>query len=80
VEDRPGHDRRYAIDAAKARHELGWKPAFDFPTALRQTIAWYLEHEAWRLAIAAEGDVRSRQGLSGEPRKAPASAAGGIDR
>ena len=64
VEDRPGHDQRYAIDASKAKRELGWTPEFDFQTALEQTISWYLDHEEWRYAVQAEGDTRSRQGLS----------------
>jgi len=68
VEDRPGHDRRYAIDASKSRRELGWQPAYDFETALTRTVAWYLDNEAWRLAIQAEGDDRSRQGLSAATR------------
>jgi dTDP-glucose 4,6-dehydratase len=64
VEDRPGHDQRYAIDASKAGRELGWTPEFDFQTALEKTIAWYLDHEEWRHAVQTEGDIRSRQGLS----------------
>jgi len=63
VEDRPGHDQRYAIDASKAKRELDWTPEYDFQTALEQTIAWYLEHEEWRRAIQTEGDTRVRQGL-----------------
>jgi dTDP-glucose 4,6-dehydratase len=47
VTDRPGHDRRYAIDATKIRRELGWKPAVEFESGLRKTVAWYLEHDAW---------------------------------
>jgi dTDP-glucose 4,6-dehydratase len=47
VTDRPGHDRRYAIDAAKIRRELGWSPAEAFESGLRKTVAWYLEHSAW---------------------------------
>jgi dTDP-glucose 4,6-dehydratase len=47
VSDRPGHDRRYAIDAAKIRRELGWKPAFDFESGLAKTISWYCENRAW---------------------------------
>ena len=66
VEDRPGHDRRYAIDASKAKRELDWTPQFEFKTALSRTITWYLDHEAWRSAIQAEGDSRSRLGLSSE--------------
>ena len=48
VEDRPGHDRRYAIDASKVRTELDWRPARDFETALRSTIDWYLNLIPWR--------------------------------
>jgi dTDP-glucose 4,6-dehydratase len=47
VADRPGHDRRYAIDAAKAMAELGWKPERDFTTGLEATVIWYLDHGAW---------------------------------
>jgi dTDP-glucose 4,6-dehydratase len=47
VQDRPGHDRRYAIDAAKLQRELGWQPRYDFETGLAETIAWYQEHRAW---------------------------------
>jgi dTDP-glucose 4,6-dehydratase len=47
VTDRPGHDRRYAIDAVKIERELGWKPAETFETGIRKTVAWYLEHQDW---------------------------------
>ena len=47
VKDRPGHDRRYAIDAAKIRRELGWEPQHDFRSGIEQTIRWYLEHREW---------------------------------
>lgn len=47
VKDRPGHDRRYAINAGKLEQELGWKPQETFETGLRKTIAWYLDHERW---------------------------------
>jgi dTDP-glucose 4,6-dehydratase len=47
VEDRPGHDRRYAIDAAKVSRELGWKPAEQFESGLRKTVRWYLDNAAW---------------------------------
>ena len=47
VKDRPGHDRRYAIDATKLRNELGWKPKYTFETGIEQTIKWYLEHQEW---------------------------------
>ena len=47
VTDRPGHDRRYAIDARKIERELGWKPAETFETGIRKTVRWYLDHADW---------------------------------
>lgn len=47
VKDRPGHDRRYAIDARKLERELNWKPAETFETGLRKTVEWYLQNQAW---------------------------------
>jgi dTDP-glucose 4,6-dehydratase len=47
VRDRPGHDRRYAIDATKIERELGWVPSETFETGIRKTVAWYLEHQDW---------------------------------
>ena len=47
VADRPGHDRRYAINAAKIERELGWRPAETFATGLRKTVQWYLAHQDW---------------------------------
>jgi dTDP-glucose 4,6-dehydratase len=47
VKDRPGHDRRYAIDASKIERELGWKPAETFESGIRKTVHWYLENQAW---------------------------------
>ena len=47
VTDRPGHDRRYAIDARKLECELGWKPAETFETGIRKTVQWYLQHPGW---------------------------------
>jgi dTDP-glucose 4,6-dehydratase len=53
VQDRPGHDLRYAIDCAKIGEELGWRPRETFETGLRKTVQWYLDNQAWW------GDIRS---------------------
>ena len=47
VKDRPGHDRRYAIDSSKIQNELGWKPVFSFEDAIEKTIEWYLKNKTW---------------------------------
>jgi len=47
VADRPGHDRRYAVDASKLERELGWKPAETFESGIRKTVSWYLDHQEW---------------------------------
>jgi len=47
VKDRPGHDRRYALDSTKLRKELGWQPQDSFPAGLEQTVRWYRDHQAW---------------------------------
>ena len=54
VEDRKGHDRRYAIDETKARAELGYAPRHDFENGLRSTLRWYLENEAWWRPLQAK--------------------------
>jgi dTDP-glucose 4,6-dehydratase len=51
VKDRPGHDRRYAIDASKIQRELGWTPAHTFETGIRATIQWYLANEPWAAEV-----------------------------
>lgn len=51
VTDRPGHDRRYAIDARKLERELGWKPAETFETGIRKTVKWYLDNQEWVAAV-----------------------------
>ena len=63
VPDRPGHDRRYAIDATKIRTELGWRATHTFETGLRQTIEWYLEHREWCEAVQSGRYERQRLGL-----------------
>jgi dTDP-glucose 4,6-dehydratase len=55
VEDRPGHDRRYAIDASKIVRELGWQPAEQFESGLRKTVQWYLENSAWIDSVRTGG-------------------------
>jgi dTDP-glucose 4,6-dehydratase len=54
VKDRAGHDRRYAIDATKIQRELGWMPAHKFEQGIRETIRWYLDHQAWVKTVTAK--------------------------
>jgi len=63
VTDRPGHDRRYAIDASRIDDELGWRPAHDFAAGLRATVQWYLDHEAWCGEILGDRYDGGRLGL-----------------
>ncbi len=65
VEDRPGHDRRYAIDAGLIRRDLGWRPRHDFESGIRATVRWYLDNRAWCDAVQAGRDARRRLGLFG---------------
>ena len=58
VKDRPGHDRRYAIDASKLERELGWKPHETFETGLRKTVEWFLDHQSW-VANVTSGAYRN---------------------
>ena len=64
VADRPGHDRRYAIDTTKIESELGWKPLETFETGLRRTIAWYLDHPIWVERATSGKYRRERLGLT----------------
>jgi dTDP-glucose 4,6-dehydratase len=63
VRDRPGHDRRYAIDDTKIRGELGWEPRHDLASGLRATVRWYLENRAWCEAVQSGKYGRERLGL-----------------
>ena len=68
VTDRPGHDRRYAIDATKLERELGWKPAETFETGIKKTVQWYLDHQDWvqNVTSGAYREWVSKQYGSGE--------------
>jgi len=64
VKDRPGHDRRYAIDASKIRDELGWHPAHDLDSGMASTVQWYLENRAWCESVQSDSYQRERLGLA----------------
>lgn len=63
VEDRPGHDMRYAIDASKIQHQLGWTPRETFSTGLRKTVSWYLDNTDWCSRIQDKSYQRARMGV-----------------
>jgi dTDP-glucose 4,6-dehydratase len=65
VADRPGHDRRYAIDAGKIERELGWKPRETLETGMEKTVRWYLENRGWCEAVRSRGYMGERLGLGG---------------
>lgn len=63
VKDRPGHDRRYAIDSNKIQRDLGWKPAYRFEDALKKTVQWYLKNLSWCENVQSSNYSRERLGL-----------------
>ena len=67
VQDRPGHDRRYAIDAGKIRQELGWQPEHEFSSGMRRTVQWYLDNSQWVARVSSGAYRRERLGLLREP-------------
>ena len=80
VKDRPGHDRRYAIDATKIHKTLGWKPSETFETGIRKTVAWYLSNAQWIESVQS-GDYRAwmtkQYGAAGQAPAEPAAAGEG---
>lgn len=67
VTDRPGHDRRYAIDATKLKTQLGWMPSIEFATGIEQTVRWYAEHRAWADEVMRGVYAGERLGLGDIP-------------
>ena len=73
VQDRPGHDRRYGIDAGKIRRELGWHPEETFESGMRKTVQWYLANLAWCRQVESGGPPRQRLGIAAAlPQPGPA--------
>ena len=77
VKDRPGHDRRYAIDARKIERELGWRPRETFATGIRKTVQWYLEHPQWVANVQSGGyrDWLATQYANASPSPSPSPSA-----
>lgn len=63
VADRPGHDKRYAVDASKLERELGWRSEENFEKGIAKTVDWYIDHEPWWRPILEQGYTASRLGL-----------------
>ncbi len=78
VPDRKGHDFRYAIDASKAKHELGWSPKRKLATELRETVRWYLANEAWRRTVSTEEHRRFQRAYY-KPASTKVAAAPALD-
>jgi dTDP-glucose 4,6-dehydratase len=68
VQDRPGHDRRYAINFSKIKGELNWEPAESFTTGLKRTVEWYLANESWVKDIQENRYQQQRLGTTGTNR------------
>jgi len=80
VADRPGHDRRYAMDTAKIRSELYWEPRETFDTGLRKTVSWYLENQWWWEPVWSRRYRGERLGIGGHRRAVePQTVAGAVD-
>jgi dTDP-glucose 4,6-dehydratase len=78
VEDRPGHDRRYAIDSALVEQELGWERMYDFEGGIRQTIAWYRDNRPWWTTVKSGAYRDYYQRMYGDrPDAAPRAGEGG---
>ena len=69
VKDRPGHDRRYAIDATKICTELGWRPAYDFESGIRSTVRWYVNNRQWCAEVQSGKYRRERLGVIANEKK-----------
>ena len=65
MEDRPGHDLRYAIDPTRIREELGWRPSVTLEQGLELTVQWYLDNEDWWRALQSRQGVGERLGKAG---------------
>ncbi len=64
VQDRPGHDKRYAIDAGKIQRELGWRPEETFDTGIEKTVRWYLDNRTWCQRVTDGSYRRERLGMA----------------
>ncbi len=72
VADRPGHDRRYAMDITKISRELGWKPRHSLEEGLRSTVEWFLSHTEWSAAIQKQIEYRNWMDRNYDKREKPA--------